>query len=82
MTATAAPSRIEAEVLRIRALMDGRQFASALGAAQNLLAEVPENRDLLYMAAVCQRFGGRVDDALATLARLERAHPTYSRLFQ
>jgi tetratricopeptide (TPR) repeat protein len=82
MKATAAPSRIEAEVLRIRALMDGRQFASALGAAQNLLAEVPENRDLLYMAAVCQRFGGRVDDALATLARLERAHPTYSRLFQ
>ena len=51
-------------------------------AAQELLVEVPENRDLLYMLAVSQRYLGRIPDALATLARLERLHPDYPRLYQ
>ena len=44
--------------------------------------EVPENRDVLYMVAVAQRYLQRIPDALATLARLERLHPGYARLFQ
>jgi tetratricopeptide (TPR) repeat protein len=75
-------SRIEAEVLRIRALMERGAFGEALGAAQALQAEVPENRDVLYMIAVSQRYLHRIPDALATLARLEQLHPGYSRLFQ
>jgi Flp pilus assembly protein TadD len=75
-------SRIEAEVRRARGLMDKRQFAPALLAAEALLAEVPENRDVLYILAACQRYLGRIADALATLRRLEQLHPQYARLFQ
>jgi tetratricopeptide (TPR) repeat protein len=75
-------SPIEAEVRRIRALMERNQFAPACAAAEALLAQVPENRDVLYMLAVSQRYLQRIPDALATLARFEKIHPTYSRLFQ
>ncbi len=75
-------TRIEAEVLRIRGLMERSRFEDALWAAQVLLREVPENRDVLYMIAVSQRYLRRVADALATLAHFETLHPGYSRLFQ
>jgi tetratricopeptide (TPR) repeat protein len=75
-------SRIEAEVLRIRASLQANQFAPALQAAEALLVEVPENRDVLYMIAVAQRYLQRIPAALATLASLERLHPAYSRLYQ
>ena len=75
-------SRIEAEVRRIRALIEGSQFAAALTAAESLRAEVPENRDVLYMIAVSRRYLHRIPEALATLADLEKLHPGYSRLFQ
>jgi tetratricopeptide (TPR) repeat protein len=84
--AQAAPpppvSRIEAEVLRTRGLMKERQFAASLAAAQTLLREVPENRDVLYLVTVNQRYLGRIADALRTLLTFERIHPDYGRLFQ
>ncbi|GAC1306271.1 MAG: tetratricopeptide repeat-containing sulfotransferase family protein [Steroidobacteraceae bacterium] len=76
------PSRIEAEVRRIRELLEKSQFAAALAAALTLGDEVPENRDVLYMTAVAQRYLGRLTDALATLERLEQTHPDYPRLYQ
>jgi tetratricopeptide (TPR) repeat protein len=76
----AAP--VEGEVRRIRALFDGRRFAEALAAAETLAADVPENRDVLYLMAISQRYLQRIPDALATLERLERFHPRYSRLYQ
>jgi tetratricopeptide (TPR) repeat protein len=75
-------SPIEAEVRRIRGLLDAQEFGAASSAAEALLVQVPENRDVLYMLAVSQRLLQRVSDALATLARLEKLHPNYSRLFQ
>jgi tetratricopeptide (TPR) repeat protein len=75
-------SRIEAEVLRIRALLETSQFAPALAAAAALLTQVPENRDVWYMIAVSQRYLRRIPEALEALARLEAIHPDYSRLFQ
>ena len=75
-------SRIEAEVRRGRGLLEKRQFAEALELAQSLLIEVPENRDVLYLLAVSQRYLGRIADALITLARFEALHPDYGRLFQ
>ena len=75
-------SRVEAEVLRIRALLEKSQFAQALSAAETLLAQVPENRDVCYMIAVSQRYLRRIPEALATLARLETVRPEFSRLFQ
>ncbi len=75
-------ARIEGEVRRARTLLEKREFAAALAAAQSLLAEVPENRDVFYLAAVSQRYLGRIADALQTLARFEEVHPDFGRLFQ
>jgi tetratricopeptide (TPR) repeat protein len=75
-------SRIESEVMRLRALMEKGQFAAALSGATELLEEVPENRDVWYTIAVSQRYLQRIPDALATLDRFEKIHPEYSRLFQ
>src|SRR3984885_5241326 len=79
---TSSTSPIEAEVKRIRSLLEQSNFVSALTAAETLLTQVPENRDVLYMLAVSQRYLQRIPEALATLARLEKLHPVYSRLFQ
>jgi tetratricopeptide (TPR) repeat protein len=76
------PSPIETEVQRLRALLERGQFGPALTAAQALRAQIPENRDVLYMTAVSLRYLQRIPEALATLAELERHHPDYSRLFQ
>jgi tetratricopeptide (TPR) repeat protein len=75
-------SRIETEVLRLRALLEKGQFASALADAQALLAEVAENRDVWYVVAVSLRYLRRIPEALSTLAQFERLHPDYSRLYQ
>jgi tetratricopeptide (TPR) repeat protein len=79
--ATSAPS-VESEVQRIYGLVQQRQFAEALNAAQPLVASYPQNRDLLYCIAVCQRYLHKLPEALATLERLERHHPGFSRLYQ
>jgi tetratricopeptide (TPR) repeat protein len=79
---TPALSPVEAEVLRIRALLERSQFGAALSAGEALAVTVPENRDVLYMIAVSQRYLQRIPDALATLERLEHHHPAFSRLFQ
>jgi len=77
----AAPSA-ESELRRIRGLLDRKQFAAALQAAEKALAAEPESRDLLYVLAVSQRYLQRVHEALATLECLQRLHPDYPRLYQ
>ena len=47
-----ARSRIETEVLRLRALLEKGELTEALEGAQSLLQEVPENRDVWYLIAV------------------------------
>jgi predicted Zn-dependent protease len=66
----------------VRDFIDRRQFADAARAAEAQLAEHPEDRELLYMLAVAQRYTARVAAALATLVRLEELHPDYPRLHQ
>jgi len=77
-----AASPVEIEVRRIRALLESGRFDAALAAGETLAVTVPENRDVLYMIAVSQRYLKRIPDALASLTRLERHHPNFSRLFQ
>jgi tetratricopeptide (TPR) repeat protein len=43
---------------------------------------VPENRDVLYLVAVSERYLGRIADALRTLVRFEQVHPDFGRLYQ
>src|SRR6202044_2737624 len=80
--ATQTSSPIEAEVLRLRTLMEKGQFAAALAGAEALLERVPENRDVLYVIAVNRRYLNRIPEALGTLERCARLHPGYSRLYQ
>jgi tetratricopeptide (TPR) repeat protein len=81
-TATPATSPVEAEVLRIRGLIERNEFAAALAACEALARKVPENRDVLYMMAVSLRRLDRIPEALATLELLESHHPGFSRLYQ
>jgi tetratricopeptide (TPR) repeat protein len=80
----AAPpiSPIEREVKRVQSLMKSARYADALAGAQALEREVPENRDVLYLLAMALRYLRRTEEALATLERLERLHPKFSRLYQ
>ena len=75
-------SRIESEVRRARGLVQRQQFGEALQLARSLLAEVPENRDVIYLIAVSERYLGRIADALRTLQHFETLHPDFGRLYQ
>ena len=79
---SSSKTRIEAEVRRVQTLIERREFSLALTGAQDMLEKVPENRDVLYLLAVSERYLGRIADALRTLARFEDAHPNFARLHQ
>ena len=66
----------------MRELLDRRQFAEAARVAATLLGAHPQDRDLLYVLAVAQRYQGLIPAALGTLRRLEEIHPDYPRLHQ
>jgi hypothetical protein len=55
-------SRIEVEVRPVQTLIERRDFLLALTAAEAMLVEVPENRDVLYLLAVSQRYLGRITE--------------------
>jgi tetratricopeptide (TPR) repeat protein len=80
--ASPGPSAVEREVERIRALLKDRRFAESVAAASALAETVSENREVLYLLALGQRQQRCLEEALATLARLERHHPQLSRLYQ
>jgi tetratricopeptide (TPR) repeat protein len=79
---TLIPSSVESRVLLIRERLGRKQYAQALAAAEALLGEVPENRDVLYLLAVTYRQLNRIPDALTTLERLQQLYPKFSRLYQ
>jgi len=76
------PSPIELEVRRIRELTKIGRHAEASDAAQRLAAQVPENRDVLFLVALSQRYLNKIPEALATIERLEQLHPRFSQLYQ
>jgi tetratricopeptide (TPR) repeat protein len=80
--ATSPASVSRPEAARIRALIRQRNFAAALAAGEALLAESPHHRDALLFVAIAQRYLGRIEAALRTLATLERHHPRFSRLHE
>jgi predicted Zn-dependent protease len=80
--ADAPTHRVAIEIGRIRELLNRNQFAAAAEASQALLADAPDNRDVLYMLAVSQRYLNLIPEALATLAELQKHHPDFGRLFQ
>ena len=82
--AQTAPT-IELELDRLRDLTRNGRHTEALAAAQALAATGQSSdayRDILYLIATNQRCLNRINEALATLERLQKQHPGYSRLFQ
>ena len=75
-------SAVEAEIKKIRGLMERQQFADALTAARQITEQYSANRDALYMTAVCQRYLQQTSESLTTLDRLQKLHPRFSRLYQ
>jgi tetratricopeptide (TPR) repeat protein len=78
----AANSLIEPEVVRIRELSKCSRYREALAAAEELAVSAPQNRDALYLIATNLRCLNRIDEALATLQRLEQQYPRFSLLYQ
>ena len=76
------PSSVELEVRRIHELLQNRRYADAAQAAEALAEQVPENRDVLLLIAISQRYLQRIPEALKALERLEQHHPGFSRLYQ
>ncbi|MEI9994381.1 MAG: sulfotransferase [Rhizomicrobium sp.] len=82
MAAVADISPVERDVRRLQDLQKAGRHADALREAQSLLSGLPENRDLLLIAAASHRHLGRLEEALETLARLEALRPRFSLMHQ
>jgi tetratricopeptide (TPR) repeat protein len=83
VAADAAPAlSAEQAVAHLRWLQQHGRHGAALDLAQQALADLPENRDLLLIAAASLRHQRRVPEALAMLERLERLQPAFSRLHE
>ncbi|WP_404710082.1 sulfotransferase [Sphingomonas sp. MMS24-J13] len=82
MNTLSPPISLEQELARLRAAADAGRHGEALGQLQPLLAAYPENRDLLLLTAICQRYLGQIDAALATLDRLALLKPQFSLMHQ
>ncbi len=76
------PEPIESEVGRIRELSRTGRYSEALTAATALSIVAPQNRDALYLIAANQRCMNQINEALATLQRLEQQCPRFSLLYQ
>jgi tetratricopeptide (TPR) repeat protein len=79
---SSAAAKLELETHRLQELTRNRQYVAALSGIDPLLALHPEDRDLLYLAAMNLRHLNRVPEALELLRRLEQHHPRYSRVHQ
>ena len=79
---TAEATLLQNETLRLQELTRARHYVAALAGIDPLLSRHPEDRDLLYLAAVNLRYLNRIPHALELLRRLEQHHPGYSLLHQ
>jgi predicted Zn-dependent protease len=77
-----SPSSVEQDVARLRGLQQQGRHAEAVDGADALLRAWPQNRDLLLIAASSLRRLMRIDDAMATLDRLEALQPGFSQLHE
>ena len=77
-----SPAMLEQEIVRLRRLADDGRHIEALAQVRGLLADYPENRDLLMLAAISQRHSGAIDASLATLEKLSELQPNFSLMHQ
>lgn len=75
-------SEAESQRADIQKALQAGQFEAGLAMARALLAEMPEDGEALYMAAVAARYLKRYDEASQHLAALHAAMPEYGRAWQ
>lgn len=73
---------IEEQLKLARAQMYEGRFEAALSLAEAALRNDVQNIDALYMKAVCERYLGRADAALASVDRLKSLSPDFGRAHQ
>ncbi len=73
---------LEQELGRLRRLANDGRHEEVLAKLRGLLADFPENRDLLLLAATSQRHLGRIAESLATLETLAALQPGFSLMHQ
>ncbi|ATW04729.1 tetratricopeptide repeat-containing sulfotransferase family protein [Sphingorhabdus sp. YGSMI21] len=73
---------IEEQLKLVRTRMYEGQFDAALRLADSALRADSENIDALYMKAVCERYLGLGDGALASVERLKSLSPDFGRAHQ
>jgi len=76
------PASLEQDAGRLRRMQSEGCHAEALEDMRGLLADHPDDRDLLLIEATSLRHLGRIDEALATLDRLARLQPSFSLMHQ
>ena len=82
LQAASPPSPVPAEIARLRRLQQAGDHAAAVRGARRLLADLPENRDLLLIAATNLRLSRRIAEALAALDDFAVLHPDFSQMHQ
>jgi predicted Zn-dependent protease len=80
--ADTAAAPIAAQLSRLRTLLRQQKFAELLATGQALLEDGTDHRDVPLFVAIALRHLNRIEDALGTLANLERLHPRFSRLHE
>ena len=81
-TGTITTLPIEQELRRLRDWQRAGRHEEALRGGQALIRDLPENRDLLLIAASSLRHLNRIREALTALDRLETLQPRFSQMHQ
>ena len=75
-------SLVEVGLHDAKQLMQAGDFSEAESLLSGMQSTLDDNKDVLYMLAVCQRYLHKYSSALEVLARLKRVSPDNSRAFQ
>lgn len=73
---------VDSELGSAKRLLNQGQFAASSAKLLGMLEHFPEDQEVLYVLAVCYRYGGKTRDAFATLDQLLTLNPKYARGYQ
>jgi len=72
----------EKSIEQAKLFLQKQQYIEAIEILCALLEQEPDNKDALYIIAVCHRYLNQKDKALSALKQLKSYHPNYARAFQ
>ncbi|NIS88636.1 MAG: tetratricopeptide repeat protein [Woeseiaceae bacterium] len=72
----------EEAIATAKALLSASRPEDACHVLRDLLREMPEHEDALYVFAVSLRYAGRFEGARAALSKLQQLRPAYGRAWQ